>query len=94
MANYGGFRYFHWSNPKYVQVYEATDTSLQDWGYEQYGNNKWFFAYMDSKYPTRKNADGTLKYGLIDSINKLIKTITPEVLTQMILIIQQHHLIK
>ena len=35
MANYGGFRYFHWSNPKYVQVYEATDTSLQDWGYEQ-----------------------------------------------------------
>lgn len=28
MANYGGFRYFHWSNPKYVQIYEATDTSL------------------------------------------------------------------
>ena len=54
MANYGGFRYFHWSNPKYVQIYEATDTSLQDWGYQQYGNNKWFFAYMDSKYPTRK----------------------------------------
>ena len=73
MANYGGFRYFHWSNPKYVQVYEATDETLQDWGYEQYGNNKWFFAYMDSRYPTRKNADGTLKYGLIDSINKLIK---------------------
>lgn len=73
MANYGGFRYFHWSNPKYVQIYEATDTSLQDWGYQQYGNNKWFFAYMDSKYPTRKNADGTLKLGLIDSINKLIK---------------------
>ena len=73
MANYGGFRYFHWSNPKYVQVYEATDETLQDWGYEQYGNNKWFFAYMDSRYPTRKNADETLKYGLIDSINKLIK---------------------
>lgn len=73
MANYGGFRYFHWSNPKYVQVYEATDETLQDWEYEQYGNNKWFFAYMDSRYPTRKNADGTLKYGLIDSINKLIK---------------------
>ena len=74
MANYGGFRYFHWSNPKYVQIYEATDTSLQDWGYQQYRNNKWFFAYMDSKYPTRKNADGTLKLGLIDSINKLIIT--------------------
>lgn len=73
MANYGGFRYFHWSNPRYVQVYEATDTSLQDWGYEQYGNNKWFFAYMDSRYPTTKNADGSLNYGLIDSINRLIK---------------------
>ena len=64
MANYGGFRYFHWSNPKYVQVYEATDETLQDWGYEQYGNNKWFFAYMDSRYPTRKNADGTFGLAL------------------------------
>jgi hypothetical protein len=73
MANYGGFRYFHWSNPKYVQIYEASDTSLQDWGYEQYGNNKWFFAYMDYKYPTTKDASGNIKYGLIDSINKLIK---------------------
>ena len=56
------------------QIYEATDTSLLGiGGYQQYRNNKWFFAYMDSKYPTRKNADGTLKLGLIDSINKLIK---------------------
>lgn len=76
MANYGGFRYFHWSNPRYVQVYEASDTSLQDWGYEQYGNNKWFFAYMDAKYPTTKDANGNIKYGLIDSINRLIKANT------------------
>lgn len=76
MANYGGFRYFHWSDPKYVQVYQASDTSLQDWGWQKYGNNKWFFAYMDAKYPTTKNADGSLKYGLIDSINTLIKTNT------------------
>lgn len=76
MANYGGFRYFHWSNPRYVQVYEASDTSLQDWGWQKYGNNKWFFAYMDAKYPTTKNADGTLNYGLIDSINNLIKNNT------------------
>jgi len=76
MANYGGFRYFHWSNPRYVQVYEASDTSLQNWGWQKYGNNKWFFAYMDAKYPTTKNADGTLNYGLIDSINNLIKNHT------------------
>lgn len=73
MANYGGFRYFHWSSADHVQVYKASDASLQDWGYQAYGNNKWFFAYMDAKYPTTQNADGTLKYGLIDSINRLIK---------------------
>ncbi|MBQ9887381.1 MAG: discoidin domain-containing protein [Lachnospiraceae bacterium] len=73
MANYGGFRYFHWSNPKYVQIYTANDTSLQDWGYEKYGNNKWFFAYMDSRYPTRKDANGNITYGLLDSLNLMIK---------------------
>lgn len=73
MANYGGFRYFHWSDPKYVQIYEASDTSLQDWGYQKYGNNKWFFAYMDSRYPTTKDADGNITYGLLDSLNILIK---------------------
>ncbi len=73
MANYGGFRYFHWSDAQYVQVYTANDASLQDWGYEPYGNNKWFFAYMDAKYPTVKDASGKLTYGLIDSINRAIK---------------------
>lgn len=73
MANYGGFRYFHWANYEHIQVYSADDTSLQDWGYEPYGNNKWFFAYMDAKYPTVKGSDGKLKLGLIDSINMLIK---------------------
>lgn len=73
MANYGGFRYFHWSNPNYVQVYQASDTGLQDWGYQPYGNNKWFFAYMDYRYPTTIDANGNKKLGLIDSINKFIK---------------------
>ncbi len=72
MANYGGFRYFHWSNPDYVQVYFANDTSLQDWGWQKYGNNKWFFAYMDARYPT-KMVNGQKKEGLIDAINTLIK---------------------
>ncbi len=73
MANYGGFRYFHWANAEYVQVYKATDGSLQNWNWEAYGNNKWFFAYMDSRYPTTKNDDGSFNYGLIDSINRMFK---------------------
>lgn len=74
MATYGGFRYYHWATEDNVQVYQASDTSLQDWGYEPYGNNKWFFAYMDAKYPTRKAADGTVTLGLIDSINNMLKS--------------------
>lgn len=74
MANYGGFRYYHWATEDNVQVYQASDTSLQDWGYEAYGNNKWFFAYMDAKYPTTKAADGTVTLGLIDSINNMLKS--------------------
>lgn len=74
MANYGGFRYYHWATEDNVQVYQASDTSLQDWGYQAYGNNKWFFAYMDAKYPTTKSSDGTVKLGLIDSINNMLKT--------------------
>ena len=73
MANYGGFRYYHWTHEDTAQIYYANDTSLQDWGYEAYGNNKWFFAYMDSKYPTTKDSNGNVKYGLIDSLNHLLK---------------------
>ena len=74
MANYGGFRYYHWATEDNVQIYQASDTSLQDWGYEAYGNNKWFFAYMDAKYPTTKDASGNVKLGLIDSINNMLKS--------------------
>lgn len=82
LANYGGFRYYHWgTDPSHVQIYKATDTSLQDWGYHPYGNNKWFFAYMDSKYPTTQNPNGTLNYGLIDSLHFLIKNNTGPQLT-------------
>ena len=73
MANYGGFRYYHWAHEDTAQIYYANDTSLQDWGYEAYGNNKWFFSYMDSKYPTTKDSNGNVKYGLIDSLNHLLK---------------------
>lgn len=74
MANYGGFRYYHWATDDNVQVYQASDTSLQDWKYEAYGNNKWFFAYMDAKYPTTKASNGTVTLGLIDSINNMLKS--------------------
>lgn len=73
MANYGGFRYYHWAHEETVQVYYPNDTSLQNWNYEAYGNNKWFFTYMDAKYPTTKDANGNIKYGLIDSLNHLLK---------------------
>lgn len=79
MANYGGFRYFHWGySTKFVQIYSMSDTSLQDWGYQAYGNNKVFFAYMDARYPTTIDENGKKKLGLIDSINKLIKTATTD----------------
>ena len=56
------------------RLYEATDTSLQDWGYEQYGIINGSFAYMDPKHPTRKNADGNIKnMDLLIVLNKLIK---------------------
>ena len=76
MANYGRFRYFHWMDAAYVQLYRADDPSLMDWGYAPYGSSQWFFSYMDAKYPTRREASGELRYGLIDSINRLIKQYT------------------
>lgn len=81
LANYGGFRYFHWgTTAQQVQIYDVTNQKVQDWGYQPYGENKIFFAYMDDKYPTTdKNGDGKItedEYGLIDAINFLIKANT------------------
>ncbi len=80
MANYGGFRYFHWGySTQFVQVFDvhANEESIWNWGYQAYGNNKVFFAYMDWKYPTLdNNKDGKItpdEYGLIDAINYMIK---------------------
>ena len=74
MADHGRFRYFHWGySTDYVKFYEPTDTSIQDWGWQPYGNCNWFFAYLDYKYPTTLNDSGDKVLGLIDSIDKLIK---------------------
>ena len=80
-ANYGGFRYFHWgTTAQHVQIPDLSNQKVQDWGYQPYGENKAFFAYMDDKYPTTdKNGDGKItsdEYGLIDAINFLIKANT------------------
>ncbi len=76
MANYGGFRYFHWSDAEYVQLYkDANQSDLYDWNWQPYGDgSKWFLAYLDEHWPTGKNADGSLNLGLIDTINKEIKS--------------------
>lgn len=76
MATYGGFRYFHWTDAKYVQLYQAEGIrkDLYDWDWHGYGYGcKWFFCYMDWRFPTTKNADGTLKRGLIDALVYEIK---------------------
>ena len=81
MANYGGFRYYHWSNAYSIQLWQNADkNTLYSWsnstkdGYQPYGDgSKWFFAYLDDHWPTTKNSDGSLKYGLIDTINFEIK---------------------
>lgn len=88
MANYGGFRYFHWSDARYVQLYQdANQSALYSWKstkdfyndgnpkWEPYGDgSKWFLTYLDAHWPTTKNANGSLKLGLIDTINQEIKS--------------------
>jgi len=75
MANYGGFRYFHWSNLKYIQIYNVqTQANLRDWGYEPYGDgSKLFFSYMDARWPTHYDENGDLVLGLVDTLNLAIK---------------------
>lgn len=72
MAEYGCFRYFHSVIDGEEIVYDKNDPEVRDWNWEPYGKCEWFFAYMDSKYPTRKTANG-IEPGLIDSINLGIK---------------------
>lgn len=67
LADYGIFRYAAWMDEDYMWLqesyYQPEDEALRTWDYEAYSDTHWFFAYMDSKYPT--TSDG---YGLLDSI--------------------------
>ncbi|MBQ7364897.1 MAG: discoidin domain-containing protein [Clostridia bacterium] len=81
MANFGGFRYFHWGySTKFVQIYNVqTQSYLWNWNWEPYGDgSKLFLSYVDQTFPTTdKNNDGkvtTDEYGVIDLINYTIKT--------------------
>lgn len=85
MANFGGFRYFHWGySTKFVQIYNVqTQSSLWNWGWEPYGDgSKLFLSYLDWKFPSvDANNDKKLdveEYGVIDLINYTIKTATNE----------------
>lgn len=85
MANYGGFRYFHWGySTKFVQIYNVkTQSNLWNWGWEPYGDgSKLFLSYIDWKYPTTdENKDGKIttdEYGVIDLINYTIKSATTQ----------------
>ena len=81
MANFGGFRYFHWGySTKFVQIYNVqTQSGLWDWGWEPYGDgSKLFLSYLDITFPSiDKNNDKKLdvsEYGVIDLLNYTIKT--------------------
>ena len=73
MASYGGFRYFHWEHEDTVSVIDQHSPGIAEWNYDPYGNCLLFFAYLDDKYPTVVNDDGTMERGLIDSIDLAIK---------------------
>ncbi len=83
MANYGGFRYFHWGySTKFVQIYNVnTQSGLWNWNWEPYGDgSKLFLSYLDYAFPSvDENGDGKLtvdEYGIIDLVNYTIKTAT------------------
>lgn len=67
MACYGEFRYYKWADAGNLtpeDCYHQDDQALRDWHFEAYGDCHWFFAYMDSKYPTTSQGRG-----LIDAIH-------------------------
>ena len=67
MASYTSYRYFCYADEgalvgnRYIQ---ANDPGLRNWHFEVNEYSSWFYAYMDSKYPTTPQG-----YGLLDSIH-------------------------
>ena len=75
MANFGGFRYHHWANSKYIQLYQdANQNDLYNWNWGAYGDgSKWFFTYLDYNWPTTLDENGNKVRGLIDTLVYEIK---------------------
>ncbi len=75
MANYGGFRYHHWADGNYIQLYkDANQNDLYNWNWGAYGDgSKWFFAYLDYRWPTTLDEDGNKVRGLLDTLVYEIK---------------------
>ena len=74
MADHCRNRYFHWGySTKFVRFFDYSDKSIYEWNdYEKHGHNL-FGVYLDDRWGTKQNEDGTITLGLIDAINKLIK---------------------
>ncbi len=70
MANFGGFRYHHWSDGRFIQLYQdANQNDLYDWNWGAYGDgSKWFFTYLDYHWPTTQDENGNRVNGLIDTL--------------------------
>jgi hypothetical protein len=75
MANFGGFRYHHWADGKYIQLYQdANQNDLYNWNWGAYGDgSKWFFTYLDYNWPTTLDENGNKVRGLIDTLVYEIK---------------------
>lgn len=67
LADYGQFRYAAWSDEQYMWLQgsylQPEDEKLRTWEFKAYDDTQWFFAYLDTKYPTTSAG-----YGLLDSI--------------------------
>ncbi len=71
MADLGKFRYYHWGyvdDYDYIKIYEMDDDAIRNFKWEPYDQHNIFMSYLDWKYPTTLNADGTKNLGLVDYI--------------------------
>ena len=80
IADYGLYRYWRWVDDESdVRINSLQNPAIREnlWG--PYKAHNTFFSYLDFKWPTTKNEDGTLKYGLIDTLVFNTKTSKVEI---------------
>ena len=69
MASYARYRYYYYADEgalakESANYLQADDPGLRSWRFENSYYSFWFYAYMDSRYPTTPQG-----YGLLDSIH-------------------------